>query len=321
MKHGTLATVLLCSASLLMGDDAVLEKKMITRQLAISPRLQWRDRAGYCGECSIQQCSLFYGNYVSQYVCRQIIDPAQEQDVLIRVNADLVLKALRLKFEEFNTSEIPVPQYKPYLQWAKRHLHHGHPVILTMFDQDDNFWDYDHIVLATGFHSLDLETYLPDDTLVFHDLFELKPQTRAFKTLHDTREMKGNGAEHYFCIPSERDFGCAITGIEDESGALLPIQVTVDRDDEPDVVQDEKPVPLTLKVAIRSLTPGSSYVLYRYDNYKHVPTRNYHRSRALSVRTFVARGSTHEFTDECPSNGASFYRCLPSSPEATGVAR
>lgn len=286
------------------------QEKKIVRQLEIPPRLQWKDRAGYCGECSIQQSALYYGSYISQYVCRKIIDPTQEQDVLVRVNSDLVLEALQFKFEEFDT-ETPTPHYKPYLEWTKQHLHQGHPVIITMFDQDDDFWDYDHIVLATGFHAADPKKYHPNDTLIFNDNFKLKADRREFKTLHDTREMKGNGAEHYFCIPSVHCFGCAITGIKDETGSLLPVRVSVDQEHEPDVVKKEEPDDLTLTITVSSLQPGKSYVLYRYDNYKKVPTRDYAKSKYHSVRKFVADRAIHEFEDECPSNGVSMYRCLP----------
>lgn len=309
-----LATITCAAVSLSWADEPQpVPQEVITRQLAIPPRLQWRERAGYCGECSIQQSALFYGNYVSQLICREIIDPDQEEDVLVRVNMDRVLEALLLKFEDFDTDETATPQYKAYLAWTKRHLNQGHPVVLTMFERNESCRDYDHILLATGHISTTAQTYHPDDVLIFNDLFKSEAQRRPFKTLHDTREMAGNGVEHDFCIPSKYNFGCAITGVEDESGALLPIRITVDRDDEPDVVQDEKPVSLKLGVQIRNLRPGTTYALYRYDDYKNLPKRDYHDSKYLTVRTFLAQRQTHEFTDECRSNSASFYRCLPVS--------
>jgi len=306
------ATFILGLVATALGDEPqpVPQEKKFMRQLSIPPRLQWRDRAGYCGECSIQQSALYYGNYVSQYVCRQIIDPTQEEDVLVHVNADLVLEALRLEFEDFDTADTPSPQYKSYLQWTKQHLHRGHPVILTVFCRDDDCWDYDHIVLATGFHADDPKKYHPNDTLIFNDNFQSKPERREFKTLHDTREMKGNGVEHYLCIPTVHGFGCAIKGNKDETGALLPVRVSVDQEHEPDVVKGEEADDLTLTVNVSSLKPGKSYVLYRYDDHQKVPTRNYAKSKYHSVRKFVAERAEHEFVDECPSNGVSMYRCL-----------
>ena len=286
-------------------------KKKIERQLDISPRLQWTERAGYCGECSIQQAGLYYGNYVSQFVCRKIIDPEQKQDVLVRINADRVLKALNLEFDEFDTTNTPTPQYQPYLLWVKQHLHDEHPVIITLYDQEDEFPDYDHIVLATGFRANDVKAYHPEDTLIFYDHFKLEPHRREFKTLHDTREMKGNGKDFYYCIPAEKNYGCAITGIKDETKALRRVQVTADKEEEPDVVKEVAPVELNLTVTISGLKAGKSYVLYRYNDHEKVPTKNYAKSKYLSARKFVATGAEQEFQDKCLSHGVSMYRCLP----------
>lgn len=304
------AALLICPPLLMAEEPVSAPEKKIVRQLPIPPRLQWRDRAGYCGECSIQQAALYFGNYVSQYVCRQIIDPTQQQDVLVRVNADQVLDALKLTYADFDSDKTPTPHYKPYLEWTKHHLHQGHPVIITVFDQDDDFRDYDHIVLAVGFHADDPRKYHPRDMLIFNDNFKTDPERREFKTLHDTRDMKGNGAKHYFCIPEEYGFGCAITGIRDETKSLLPVRVSVDQHKEPDVVDGEKPETLKLTVTASDLKPGQAYVMYRYDDHRQVPTKDYAKSRHHSARKFVAKKTTHVFVDECPSNGVSMYRCL-----------
>jgi hypothetical protein len=34
----------------------------------VANRLQWDANYGYCGETSLLQCGLFFGQYVSQYV-------------------------------------------------------------------------------------------------------------------------------------------------------------------------------------------------------------------------------------------------------------
>jgi hypothetical protein len=297
------------------GQEWSPEKPTIVCELPIPPRLQWRPRNGYCGECSIQQSALFYGSYVSQFVCRQIVDATQEQDVLVRINADLVLRSLRLKFDEFDTSNQPVPQYKPYLEWTKRHLQMGHPVLIVLFDQNDNSRDYDHIALATGFHSRDATKYHPEDTLIFNDNFTLEPRIRRFSTLHDTREMNGNGSEYFFCIPENYAFGCAVTGIDDETGLAQPIQIGVNREDEPDVVDDEVSVELVLSITIRDLKPGRKYVVYRYDDYNQIPTRNYADSNYHSAREFIADADIKTIADQCQSNGLATYRCVPAETD------
>ena len=35
-------------------------------QLDIPIRFQWENAGGYCGETSVQACSIYYGNYISQ---------------------------------------------------------------------------------------------------------------------------------------------------------------------------------------------------------------------------------------------------------------
>ena len=64
-----------------------------TTSLPIPPRLQWDELDGYCGECSIQQAALYFGTYVSQYVCRAIINPNQKSQLLVAVNDQTVLTA------------------------------------------------------------------------------------------------------------------------------------------------------------------------------------------------------------------------------------
>ena len=41
-------------------------------KLDIPTRLQWENGHGFCGETCIQTCSLYYGNYISQQMVRQI---------------------------------------------------------------------------------------------------------------------------------------------------------------------------------------------------------------------------------------------------------
>jgi hypothetical protein len=287
-----------------------LESQRVVHQLPIPPRLQWMDRGGFCGECSIQQAALYFGNYVSQAVCRKIIDPNLEDEVLVSVNTDVVLKFLRLEFEEFNTSETPTPQFKAYLQWTKQHLHAGHPVILTVYVNGNEERDYDHIVLATGFKAKEVKTYRPDDLLVFNDHMKRQPLRREFKTLPDSRDMQGNGAEYLYCIPKTCNFGCAVTGNEDETRSLIPVRLTVDRSDEPNLVNGKTPVKLKLTAHISGLQPDKQYVLYRYDNTKNIPVRDYAMSKYFSARKFTADKTECAIQDDCLSSDVAMYRCL-----------
>jgi hypothetical protein len=54
-------------------------------QLDIPPRAQWDNNNGYCGECSIQQCALYYGTYISQYRAREIVYPTSQSRRFYRI--------------------------------------------------------------------------------------------------------------------------------------------------------------------------------------------------------------------------------------------
>jgi len=86
-------------------------------QLDIPPRKQWDNNNGYCGECSIQQCALYYGTYISHYRAREIIDPTQQQDVWVPDNSGPIFDALRLNYVAWNSDQA-IPQYQNYLVWT-----------------------------------------------------------------------------------------------------------------------------------------------------------------------------------------------------------
>lgn len=282
-----------------------------TVQLDIPARQQWDEFHGYCGECSIQQAALYYGAYVSQFVCRDIVSPTQRKEVLVGVNEDVVLDALRFNFEQFPYRLAPTPQYQNYLAWIKRHLHAGHPTLFVAYAQGGHDPDYDHILLATGCTSIDFTTYHPDDRLFYNDNYARRTLSRPFNLLPDSRYMLGNGEFFEFCVPVRVDYGCAVTGIQDDTGEALPVQVAVDRSTEPNVPLGQDPVQLNATVRIGGLQPGQPYVLYRYDDYRNVPTRNYAQSRYSSARLVLAADSSAVVADQILSSGAAIYRCLP----------
>jgi hypothetical protein len=293
---------------LLVGRAAMAAS--VSTLLPIAGRLQWDNNNGYCGECSIQTCALYYGTYISQYQCRAIIDPTQKQDLWIDVHGKTVLDALRLNFEAWNSSQA-TPQYQNYLVWIKNHLHGGHPVIITLYVSEEDDPDYDHIVPAVGFQSSDDWTaYHAGDQLTFFDNYDSAAYVRAFSTLYDTRAMNNNGAVYEYCIPEDVDYGTAVTGIRDDDAVTRPVRLSVNRWDEPNVSQGQSPVTLTATVTIGSLVPNKSYCLLRYDNYQNVPTKNFPSSAFSVKQTFTASADTKTFTDHFASNGLAIYRCV-----------
>ena len=285
-------------------------------QLDIPPRLQWDNNNGYCGECSIQQIALYYGAYISQYRARAIIDPTQQQDVWVPENSGPIFDALRLTYQAWDSSSA-TPQYQAYLVWAKGHLQQGHPVIIDVYVQGESDPDYDHIIPATGFTSVDATTYHTNDTLIFNDNYAATHYTRTFGSLYDTRAMSGNGAAYEYCIPRDTDYGCAVTGIKDDSGTALPVSLKVDRWDEPNIPQGASPVQLNATIQMRSLTAGSQYALLRYDDYRNVPTSNYLSSAFSAAMVFVATNSVQMLSDRFLSNTTVIYRCVSSAPAAS----
>ena len=283
-----------------------------TTSLPIPPRLQWDELDGYCGECSIQQAALYFGTYVSQYVCRAIINPNQKSQLLVAVNDQTVLTSLRLTSAKFNYNQAANPQFAGYFGWVKQHIALKRPVLIVSYVKGLSDPDYDHIMLATGFTSSNSTTYVGTDRLYFNDCYSPSANMRVASTLSDVRRMRVNGAKYEFCIPTNICYGTAITGIADTSGAALPVQLKLASWSEPDIMAGAAPATLNATVSVTGLIAGRSYSLYRYNNHLNVPTTNYVRSNYTSVVNFVATNPTATFPASMISNGVAVFRCLPA---------
>lgn len=283
-----------------------------TTSLPIPPRLQWDELDGYCGECSIQQAALYFGTYVSQYVCRAIINPNQKSQLLVAVNDQTVLTSLRLTSAKFNYNQAANPQFAGYFGWVKQHIALKRPVLIVSYVKGLSDPDYDHIMLATGFTSSNSTTYVGTDRLYFNDCYSPSANMRVASTLSDVRRMRVNGTKYEFCIPTNICYGTAITGIADTSGAALPVQLKLASWSEPDIMAGAAPATLNATVSVTGLIAGRSYSLYRYNNHLNVPTTNYVRSNYTSVVNFVATNPTATFPASMISNGVAVFRCLPA---------
>ena len=283
-----------------------------TTHLAISARQQWDENNGYCGETSVQSFALYFGTYASQYRVRAFINPDQQSQLLIGVNEQTPLRALHLTFEQWN-SEGPSPQWRSYLAWVKRELQQGAPVIGTLYVKGMHDPDYDHIVPFIGFRSsLDTSRYHASDTLLFNDNYAAATLARTFTTLAATRRIANSGRFTY-SIPSRVDYGCAVTGIVDTLRETVPVRLQVDRSSEPDLIAGAQPVTLNATVNIRSLVPGKTYSLLRYDDPARVPDSGFlAQGGYTSARPFTATAATQTFTDRFLSNGVVTYRCVAS---------
>jgi len=273
--------------------------------LDIPPRLQWDNANGYCGETSMQMIALYYGNYISQSVCRNVAGG----EWLVSENDLAAIDALSFTYDEWNYNQT-TPQYQKYLVWIKQHLNNCHPVIITVFIQDMSDPYYDHIIPAIGFNASTIDSYNDSDQLMFNDCYTSNYFTRTFASIWDTRSMNGNGAAYEYCIPRNVNYGVAITGIKDNNHVTQPVRLAVDSWSEPNVTKGKSPIVLNAEITIEELTPGNQYALLRYDNYLTVPSSDFSPSTASFAVYFTATGNTQALTDSFMSNAAVFYRCI-----------
>lgn len=275
------------------------------RQLDIPARRQWDSDDGYCGEASLQMAALYYGNYISQDITRTLTGGW----FLVGDEDALTLDKLSFTYEDwdFNKSS---PQYKDHMVWIKQHLNNYHPVLITSYVKGMSYPDYDHIMIAVGFSATDLNSYEDTDLLIFNNCFDNTHNIRTFGSLWDKRRMSGNGDTYEYCIPKQVNFGCAITGIKDLQHETLPVHLSVDCWNEPDIIAGESAVLLNAIITVNSLISGQEYALLRYDNYSIVPSSGFHPAGASSVVYFTATGVYQTFSDTFMSDKAVFYRCI-----------
>jgi hypothetical protein len=287
------------------------KSNMVTKTLAIPARQQWDDNEGYCGETCVQSVAMYYGTYISQFQARAMINSDQKHELVISANEDLVLKNLRLTYQQWDHNGKATPQCKSYLAWTKQQLRDGYPVIGTVYMREETDPDFDHILPFIGFHSVhDMTNYYDDDELIFYDNYSRGSFIRLFSTMYATRSEATAGHYAYY-IPQGEDYGCAVTGIVDPHHETLPVQLSVDRWDEPDVVAGERPVTLHGTLAIHSLVSGRQYSLLRYDDYRKVPSSHFLANGGyVSNRAFTAANRAQTLADTFTSNDCVIYRCV-----------
>jgi hypothetical protein len=277
----------------------------VSTMLNIKPRLQWPNNNGYCGENSIQACGLYYGNYISEGLCRTVAGG----ELLIYVNDTIALEAFSFTYKEWGPNAT-TPQYTTYLDWVKQYLYNKKPVIIVVYVSGMTDPDYDHIVPAIGFKATSINTYAATDSLTYNSNFDTVPFTRVFSTLYATRAMAGNSAPFPYYIPRDVDYGVAVTGNKDPNHLTKPVHIDLDSNDEPNVSLGANPCVLKATITADSLTPGQSYALLRYNNYQTVPSLTFTPSGASSVVYFTAISTTKILADTFMSNTAVFYRCI-----------
>ncbi len=277
----------------------------VSTMLPIAPRIQWPNNHGYCGENSIQACGLYYGNYISEGLCRNVAG----SELLIYVNDTIALDAFSFTYKEWNPNAV-TPQYSAYLDWVKQYLYKKQPVIIAVYVSGMSDPDYDHIIPAIGFKATNINTYAATDSLTYNSNFDTVPFTRVFSTLYATRANASNSAPFPYYIPKTVNYGVAVTGNKDPNHLTKPVHIDLDSNDEPNISLGAAPCVLKANITIDSLTPGQSYALLRYNNYQNVPSLSFNPAGANTVVYFTAATTTKTVADTFMSNAGIFYRCI-----------
>jgi hypothetical protein len=289
----------------------------IDRKLSIPERQEWDTADGYCGEESIQTIALHYGTWISQALVRTI----GGRPVKIGDGSEGVLTTLHFHFDTWDYASANNPEYQDFMVWMKGYLVRGIPTIFAEYVGDASpplDPDYDHLVPGIGIKtsSAGSTTFDPQDTLYFNTN-EMTSVAKSFVSLSGTRSCTVASYDGG-CVPTQTDYGVAVTGIIDDGNVTLPVEVSVPVDHEPDTTSGQKPIQLTATALVSNLVAGKSYTLLRYDDYTKVPTSgdaaSYLSSPADVKTPFTATGTTWTYKDPMSFSSASavYYRCVPN---------
>jgi hypothetical protein len=306
----------------------------------LPPRLQWDNNSGYCGEVSLINAGLYYGQYLSQYDVRAIIckgAPQDKAELTIGTNDQYAAAQLHLNAVEWNTTA--EQNTDDFLAWVKQHTVQGHPVAIGIYMNEYRFYgntdpkagdpDYDHIVTVTGVgsnQSLSNPDYFGDDILYFsdHGLWsrDQNPPYHFNYTFDEFQADRIQANAHYGAIYSlsndASNYGVAITGVMDLNGDTLPVRLDTSINYEtPEIQQGSSirphPMPVQLTITVSGLEPGLVYNLYRYDTLASVPNSDFnaHASDAYqSWQIKISSGTSYVMTQEIQSDETAVYRAV-----------
>ena len=93
----------------------------------------------------------------------------------------------------------------------------------------------------------------------------------------------------YPCFNDQKNFGAAISGILDPKKLSFRLNLYVNSINEPDVRINEKPIDMEAYIVVKDLTPGTKYIIYRYNDHTNFPTdSNFKNSKYDQKHIFVA---------------------------------
>ncbi|MBX7067141.1 MAG: hypothetical protein K1X28_07915 [Parachlamydiales bacterium] len=313
-----------------------------TQRNDVPARFQWFTNSGYCGETSLISAGLYYGQYLSQFDARAIAskDGSQTNDaLLIGVNDKKAAQKMHLAYEEWDTDS--QENTDQFFIWLKQKIAAGNPVAIGVYanqylfymntDPDAGDPDYDHIVSAMyleSSHPLSDPSYYPDDVLGFNDNGYWENQNTptyffsyGFEIFPADRKTANSPTGPVYSLSNDgSNYGIAITGVKDLNGDTLPVRVDTNVNFEnPPIADGSNTRPasmqIVLTVTISDLEPGTSYILYRYNNLAAVPESRFNAngSSAYEKWMFTAQGTTYVHTETIQSNESAIYRCVKST--------
>lgn len=307
-----------------------------TKMLPLQPGVQWMKHGGYCGAWSFQRTALSKGAYISQQQVRDHAKPGGGHDEeILNTNIDGAFEKLHIKHENFEFNVLPVPQAAAYLQFMKKHLIAGSPLIwMVMFDgssspeadyTQDNKTNgiYGHIEPVVGItsnHPLDNEKVYDDDRFAyFDDASKTTYYAAATKVPGECNFGRGQSTcrsscpTRGQCVWNQRGYIYAILDLKDTHDAV-PVSLSIDPyASEPYTRGGAKPIPITGTLTATGLKAGSKYDIYRWDSAEDAFVYN----DKNKIETFTAKDSKYIFKDPKTflSSSATYYRCVPSSSE------
>lgn len=219
-------------------------------------------------------------------------DPGDGYEVVPQ-NIGPALDGLMLDFDSFHEQDAAKPQSTAFLGWLKNSLANKAPVVAFVLCAGDehnayNLGTFDHIEPFWGLYSnhdlMDPSIY-PDDYIVHGSDYGPDGDAnlgyfRRMTTMVDTVKMDGNCKqaqpiwkknEMYPCFDEQENFGTAIKGLRDPLKLLMPLYITSDIIDEPNIRTGAQPIDMNLLIYISDLKVGTKYELkkFKYDEWPH----------------------------------------------------
>jgi hypothetical protein len=277
---------------------------------------------------------------MSQYDARicAIGSTAQNKgELLLGDNDQRAARNMHLKSEEWN--RFKQTSTAQFLLWVKRHVLHGLPVVIGVYDNADLLGtpgvtdpQYDHIVPVVrirSHHPLSGRRIYGNDHITFSDngLFGTSRDrpylyTYSFGGFPASRmQVEGNNGPLYGLPDYGRNFGIVITGVMDADGDTLPVRVTTSKNYEIPVMKRKSttrpaPMPLTLTITVSKLTPGVDYKLYRYDRLAAVPDTHFNAHASAAAESWnirLAADTTFTLKRNILSDEIAVYRAVKAS--------